>query len=272
MPWRLAASYPDYFLQLSALLRDPVYRGINVSEGKEEPVLLIPGFFGGDWTMLVMAGWLNRIGYHVYFSGIDWNIDCPNKTGELLRWRLDHITRETGRPITVIGHSLGGILARFLGTNFPEKIRHVVAIGSPIDGSQGVHPLVSLTFRTLQVLRRAGDRSFPDCGSLQCTCPFIQTAFSPLSEGVGLTTIFSKQDEVVDWRACLDPQGENKEVSGRHVGLIVNKQVYRILADTLATHGQGKERGGPMNGQSRDRANGETTLLNGAHPRGTNHS
>jgi len=47
MPWRLAASYPDYFLQLSALLRDPVYRGINVSEGKEEPVLLIPGFFGG---------------------------------------------------------------------------------------------------------------------------------------------------------------------------------------------------------------------------------
>ena len=223
--------------------------------------------------MLVMAGWLNRIGYHVYFSGIDWNIDCPNKTSELLRWRLDHITKETGRPITVIGHSLGGILARFLGTNFPEKIRHVVAIGSPIDGSQGVHPLVSLTFRTLQVLRRAGDRSFPDCGSLQCTCPFIQTAFSPLSEGVGLTTIFSKQDEVVDWHACLDPQGENKEVSGRHVGLIVNRQVYRILADTLAIHGQGKERGGPMNGQSRDRANdGGIALLNGDRPRGTNHS
>ena len=113
-------------------------------------------------------------------------------------------------------------------------------------------------------------------GILSSPQPFnlstIQTAFSPLSEGVGLTTIFSKQDEVVDWRACLDPQGENKEVSGRHVGLIVNKQVYRILADTLATHGQGKERGGPMNGQSRGRPNGETTLLNGAHPRGTNHS
>jgi len=263
MPWRLAASYPDYFLQLSALLRDPVYRGINVPESQGEPVLLIPGFFGGDWTMLVMAGWLNRIGYRVYFSGIDWNIDCPNKTSELLRWRLDHITKETGCPITVIGHSLGGILARFLGTNFPKKIRHVVAIGAPIDGSMEVHPLASLAFRTLQALRRAGDQSFPDCGSSRCTCQFIQTAFSPLPEGVRLTAIFSKQDEVVDWHACLDPQGENKEVSGRHVGLIVNRQVYRILADTLATYSQGKDMTERLNGQCRDRPTGETVLLNG---------
>ena len=272
MPWQLATSYPDYFLQLYTLLRDPVYRGVNVPQGKGEPILLIPGFFGGDWTMLVMAGWLTRIGYQVYFSGIDWNIDCPNKTSELLRWRLDHITKETGRPITVIGHSLGGILARFLGTNFPEKIRRVIAIGSPIDGSMGVHPLVSLAFRTLQALRRAGDRAFPDCGSSRCTCQFIQTAFSPLSKDVELTTIFSKQDEVVDWHACLDPQGENKEVSGRHVGLIVNRRVYRILADTLAACCQEKDMAGRLNGQCRCRPTGETALLNGDCLRGASHS
>jgi hypothetical protein len=54
---------------------------------------------------------------------------------------------------------------------------------------------------------------------------------------VGLTSIFSKEDEVVDWRACLDPWGEGHEVSGRHMGLVVNREVYRILAQVLATYG-----------------------------------
>lgn len=64
---------------------------------------------------------------------------------------------------------------------------------------------------------------------------------SPLPRGVGFTAVFSKRDEVVDWRACLDSQGENQEVSGGHVGLIVNREVYRILASILTTHSQGKD-------------------------------
>jgi triacylglycerol lipase len=57
----------------------------------------------------------------------------------------------------------------------------------------------------------------------------------PLPPEVGFTAIFSKHDEVVDWRACLDPQGDNREVSGQHVSLIVNREVYRILAQVLAS-------------------------------------
>ena len=235
MLWQLAASYPDYLYQLSALVRDPVYHGIRVPKGQGQPILLIPGFFAGDWTLTVMAGWLNRLGYQAYFSGINWNVDCPNKTAETLRWRLDYITRESGGPIVVIGHSLGGMLARFLGVNFPEKISHVFALGAPIDGSfLKVHPLVPLAFRTLQVLRKRADGVSSACGSSLCSCRFSQTVFSSLPEGVGFTSIFSKRDEVVDWRSCLDPQGENRQVSGRHIGLIVNREVYRIVASTLA--------------------------------------
>jgi triacylglycerol lipase len=233
MPWQLLVSPSAYFLQLCALLHDPVYRGVHVPRGHGQPVLLIPGFLGGDWTLFVMAGWLNRIGYRTYFSGINWNVNCPDKTAEVLRWRLDYITNETGQPIMVIGHSLGGMLARFLGANFPEKIRHAIALGSPIDGSGRVHPLVLFTLQLLRPLWWMKGQISPDCGGLRCTCRFSQTAFSPLPPGVCFTTIFSKEDEVVDWRACFDPQGDNREVSGGHVGLIVNRQVYHLLAHIL---------------------------------------
>ncbi len=236
MPLWLTASYPDYLLQLAFLLYDPIYRGINVPKGRGKPIFLIPGFLAGDWTMTVMAGWLNRIGYRAYFSGVNWNVDCPNRTGDLLGWRLDQITQETGSPLIVIGHSLGGLLARFLGANFSEKISHVVSLGAPVDGSSiRVHPFVPLAFRTLQALRRDVGGASPNCGSPRCTCQFGQTAFAPLPKDVGSTSIFTKQDEVVDWRACFDPQGANREVSGRHISLIVNRQVYSILASVLAS-------------------------------------
>jgi triacylglycerol lipase len=235
MLWRLAASYPDYLFQLAALLRDPIYHGHQVPRGHGEPVLLIPGFLAGDWTMTVMSGWLNRLGYRAYFSGINWNVDCPNKTGELLRWRLEHLAQETHSPVTVVGHSLGGMLARFLGANFPEYIRHVVALGAPIDKEMRVHPLLPMTFRTLQALQRTTGKAITrTCGGLRCSCKFTQTVFTALPDGISFTSIYSKSDEVVDWRSCLDPEGNNCEVSGHHIGLIVNRRVYRILANVLA--------------------------------------
>lgn len=231
---RLASAYPDYLCQLSSLLCSPVYHGQQVSRGNGQPILLIPGFLTGDWMMTVMAGWLNRLGYHTYFSGINWNVDCPNLTSELLRWRLDHITQETEHPITVIGHSLGGMLARVLHMNFPEQVGQAIAIGSPIDGSLRVNPLLPFTFRVLRKVRGHRKATEPGCGSHQCSCTFAQTIAATLPTGRQFTSIFTKQDEVVDWRACLDPNGANHEVSGRHIGLVVNPAVYRILADRLA--------------------------------------
>jgi len=231
---RLASAYPDYLCQLGALLCSPVYHGQQVQRGNGQPVLLIPGFLTGDWMMTIMAGWLNRLGYHAYFSGIQWNVDCPNLTSELLRWRLDHIAQETGHPIAVIGHSLGGMLARVLHVNFPEHVSQAIAIGSPIDGSLRVNPLLPFTFRMLRTVRMRRNTIHPSCGSQQCSCVFAQTVSATLPMGRQFTSIFTKQDEVVDWRACLDPNGANHEVSGRHIGLVVNPAVYRILADLLA--------------------------------------
>jgi triacylglycerol lipase len=235
MVWQLVTLYPDYLLQLSLLLRDPIYRGSDVQHGSGQPVLLIPGFLVGDWTLWVMAGWLRRLGYRAYLSGIDWNVRAPERTGELLAQRLIYIVRETGSPVIMVGHSLGGMLARSLGSYYPalsspQVVRHVVALGSPIhNSSRATHPFVRLAFLALQSFRRAARKAPPDLLS------FIEKVSAPLPAGVGFTAIYSTQDEIVNWRACVDPQGDNYQVLGRHLGLVVNREVYRLLAQILGS-------------------------------------
>ena len=148
-------SLADCLCQFAQLVQDPVYRGSVEPHGHGEPILLIPGFLAGDWTLRVMAGWLNRVGYRAYLSGIDWNIDCPNRTVERLQWRLEHIVSKSSHPVILIGHSLGGVLARFLGLNFPERIGHIIALGSPITPPLRVHPLLLAASRLLQPDRKS---------------------------------------------------------------------------------------------------------------------
>lgn len=237
----LATAYPEYLYQIARLLRDPLYRGNgDLPKGNGQAVLLIPGFLAGDWSLTRMSGWLNRLGYRTYFSGIDWNIDCPNATAMKLQWRLEQLTTETGGPLAVIGHSLGGLLARFLGVNFPTAVRHVIALGSPLDVSNPdhVHPSVQSAFQLLAPLRRRSQAEFRSCGSATCTCRFATTAFDPLPSAVAMTSIYSTEDEVVGWQASVVSKGGNIAVTGGHLSLIVNRDVYRAVADTLAHHSQ----------------------------------
>jgi pimeloyl-ACP methyl ester carboxylesterase len=236
MQGSLLTAYPDYLYQVSRLLRDPTYRGENVPKGNGQAILLIPGFLAGDWSLMRMAGWLNRLGYRTYFAGIDWNVDCPNATAMKLQWRLEQLTTETEGRLTVIGHSLGGLLARFLGVNFPLSVCHVIALGSPLDMSNPdhVHPAVHSAFQLLAPLRRRNNPEFRSCGSAECNCRFATTAFDPLPSSVTMTSIYSTEDEVVDWHASVIPDGDNIAVTGGHLSLIVNCDAYRGVADTLA--------------------------------------
>src|ERR1700736_751281 len=91
--------------ELSALLRDPVFRGRGVRHGDGRPVLLIPGFLGGDWMLRILHDWLQRIGYTSYLSGILLNVQHSERLLAGLRRRLAEIESESGSPVSVIGHS-----------------------------------------------------------------------------------------------------------------------------------------------------------------------
>ena len=110
----------------------PVYYGLGVPHGDGSGVVLVPGFLGTDSYLKQLHSWLGRIGYRAYFSGIGLNAECPNL---LIQHRLnENIARaldQTGRKIHLIGHSLGGIIARSVANQRPDDIASVITLGSP---------------------------------------------------------------------------------------------------------------------------------------------
>jgi triacylglycerol lipase len=230
-----AYAYFDFMQQYASLARDPVGYGVGVPRGDGRPVLLIPGFTAGDWSLGTLARWLGRIGYKPYLSGIDLNVGCPRRKVELVGWRVEKIARESGQRVTIIGHSLGGVLARAIATANPAIVREVVALGSPIrSGWTGVHDQVRPALQAIQLFWQTFAGVQENCGTMECSCGFADAVFAPTPPRSRFSAIYTRSDEVVQWQSCIDDAGANFEVSGLHASLIVNRQVYRILAALLA--------------------------------------
>lgn len=223
-------------LERAALERDGVLRGEGVARGDGAPVMLVPGFLAGDTSLGLMARWLKRIGYRPCRAGIVANIDCSGRALAHLERQLEGFARRHGRAVTVIGHSRGGTMARVLAVRRPDLVESVIALGSPITDELAVHPLVRFHVETVALL---GSLGLPGLFSHSCTaghCCRIarEEATGPFPAHVGFTSIYSRDDGIVDWRSCLDAAADHVEVSSSHCGMAVNADVYRVIAATLA--------------------------------------
>ena len=230
-----ASAYFDYLQQFASLARDPVGYGMGVPRGDGRPILLIPGFTAGDWSLGTLARWLGRIGYRPYLSGIDLNVGCPRRKMELVGWRVEKIAQESGHRVTIIGHSLGGVLGRAIAASDPSSVCEVVALGSPIrSGWTGVHDHVRPALQAIQSFWQTFSSAPETCGTMECSCGFADAVFAPTPARSRFSSIYTRRDEVVQWQSCIDDAGANFEVSGLHASLIVNREVYRILGSILA--------------------------------------
>jgi triacylglycerol lipase len=210
-----------------ALLRDPVFRGRDVPAGHGEPVLLIPGFLAGDWSLTLLAGWLRRLGYRPFGSRLRINQHGSEATVAMLSGLLRAAVVECSQPATIIGHSRGGALATVLAQREPKLVRRVITLGSPIADPLAVSPVTRMAVRAVRFGH--GIRAL---GPLTDDPRFERDlAARPV---VPVTSIYSRSDAIVDWRACVRPDVESVEVPGSHVGLAANRAVYRVLANLLA--------------------------------------
>jgi pimeloyl-ACP methyl ester carboxylesterase len=223
-------------LERSALLRDEVIRGQGIPHGDGSPVLLVSGFLAGDLSLSLMARWLKSIGYRPCRAGIVANVDCTGRSLERLEGELERFAERHGRSVTVVGHSRGGTMARILAVRRPDLVQCVASLGSPMVDELAVHPLVRAHVETVAMLGTLGVPGLfsRGCSSGVCCQTAREQARGPFPARVGFTSIYSRSDGVVDWRACLDPAARHVEVSSSHVGMAVNAEVFRVLADTLA--------------------------------------
>lgn len=96
------------------------------------PALVIPGFLASDRTTMDCRRALARAGWRVHPWGLGVNLGAKQDTLERLSRRLDEIY--DGRPILLIGWSLGGMFARELAHLRPDRVRAVVTLCSPFSG------------------------------------------------------------------------------------------------------------------------------------------
>ncbi len=185
-------------IEFAMLVTDPVFWGMNVPRGDGHSVLLIPGLLANDDYLQPMSNWLRRAGYSPIWSGLPIDPGFSEAAIRKVTERVEQEHRSTGSRVSIIGHSMGGALARAAAVRSPNAVRQVITLGSPL----------------------------------------FFGAQHQLSLSVGLTAIYTRNDRIVRHPHALarDGHAQSIEVSGSHVGLALNAEVYRHLASALS-HG-----------------------------------
>jgi len=224
-------------VELAFLQVSPVYWGFGIPHGDGSAVVLVPGFLGTDLYLTQFAVWLRRIGYKAFYSGITLNADCPNL---LIRRNLQDAIQQanefTKSRIHIIGHSLGGALARSVAAQMPERIASVITLGAPIRGLAARDSVMTAAdLVRKQILERHGRGVLPNCYTTRCTCDFVASLRGDLPKSVRQTAVYTKSDGILDWRVCLtgDPDVD-VEVSATHIGMAFSPLVYSVVANRLA--------------------------------------
>ncbi len=193
----------------------------SAPRGDGHPVMVLPGFVTSDMSTTVLRRFLARQGYHAHAWELGRNLGprAIGREGEKLVARLRAIHEATGQKVSLIGWSLGGVMARQLARRTPEAVRQVITLGSPFTGN----PRASNVWRSYQILtgQRLDD-------------PVRESATPP---PVPSTAIYTRQDGIVAWQNCVEPaapETDNIEVHGSHCGLGVNPAVLYAIADRLA--------------------------------------
>jgi pimeloyl-ACP methyl ester carboxylesterase len=206
---------PRLALELRSLLREP--------RGDGSRVLVLPGFGTDDRATWPLRRFLEGRGYDTRGWGLGPNVaEVPDSIASMGR-AVEDAAGERGEPVSLVGWSLGGYIAREVARDLPHAVRRVVTLGSPVIGGP--------KYTTAAVL--AGTRGW-DLDEIEAWVEERKDV--PLR--VPVTAIYSRRDGVVAWRACVDPEGdgpiEHVEVDSTHVGLGFSAEVYRLVARRLA--------------------------------------
>ncbi|MEI9926458.1 MAG: alpha/beta fold hydrolase [Sphingomonas sp.] len=190
--------------------------------GDGRPLLLLPGLFNSDRSNLAMRRFLARTGYRAYGwqLGRNQGVRAIGADGERLIARIAAIRDEAGEPVTLIGVSLGGIMARIAAHRRPDLVREVITVSAPFAGPA----TATNVWRAFEWLtgERIGDASVK-ARAAEAAAPLPMPA----------TAIWSRSDGLVNGLICRDA-GRSIEIDSSHVGVQFNPEVLLAIARVLA--------------------------------------
>ena len=192
----------------------------ELQHGDGHPVLVIPGLLSSDFLIRRFRALLTRLDYDVEGWGAGINLGPTPASWRIVEQRLTAMATRSGRTVSLVGHSLGGVIARALAYEHPEWVRRVITVCSPfqLPTAMRFEALCWLLCRT---------RSDPE----------IMLARIAEPPPVPTTAIYSQRDGVVAWQSCIDipgPSRENIAIEGAHSTMMSNSTAMRVIADRLA--------------------------------------
>ena len=190
----------------------------------------------GDPSLSRMARWLKSGGYVPTRSGVLWNVDCTETVVRAVEARLELAVERSGGPALVVGQSRGGSIGRVLAVRRPELVDTLVTLGSPVLDQMAIKPQQWLLTGAVGIL---GTLGVPGLFSFRCVrgecCARVREEIAaPFPTDVRYLAFYSRRDEVVSWRACLDPAAAHVEVPSTHVGMGIDARVWERLTEELS--------------------------------------
>jgi pimeloyl-ACP methyl ester carboxylesterase len=205
---------------------------MGTPQGDGHPVLLLPGFMADEATLFALKWFLRSRGYDVAAWGFGRNVGFRRTHAQALEQKIRHLHHVSGRKVSLVGWSLGGVFALYGAHQAPECVRGVITLGSPVtvdEGGSKSPAFVKALYRLI---------AHPMGPGVHTMQPRAKKLRERKALPVPVSCLYSISDGVVPPQEATihgDPAlHENIRVQGSHTGLGFNPMVLAIVAERLA--------------------------------------
>lgn len=209
----------------------------TLPQGDGHTIMTIPGFMGADGSTSQLRKFLNHRGYRaipwglgrnaseVRSQNIDDFLQHRAETEEVIAARVEQEFKASGRKLTLIGWSLGGLYAVAVAHRFPQWVRQVITLGTPYGDPRGT--------ALYSIMGGLYDNDVDEAALER----WVGHTYSGGRLRVPVLALYSDSDGIVG-SGIAKCQGDpryvtNMAVMASHVGFPFNPLVFAVVANHL---------------------------------------